>query len=76
MLSLETMPRLEAVSRHFFNVLVLVLVLRVAVLVLVSVLRVAVLVLVLASAVTVLLTTRGVLLRLTFYLFAELKFLL
>ena len=72
MLSLETMPRLEAVSRHFFYVLVL----RVAVLVLVSVLRVAVLVLVLASAVTVLLTTRGVLLRLTFYLFAELKFLL
>jgi hypothetical protein len=51
MLSLETVPRLEAASRQFFQVLVL------AVKALVLVLRVTVLVLVLAH--TVSLTSRG-----------------
>ena len=53
MLSLEAVPRLEAASRQFFQVLVLVLVLRVTVLVLVLVLRVTVSVLVLVLRVTV-----------------------
>jgi hypothetical protein len=57
MLSLETMPRLEAASRQFFQVLVLASVLAVKALVLI--LRVTVSVLVWVLAHTVLLTSRG-----------------
>jgi hypothetical protein len=57
MLSLETVPRVEAASRHFFEVLVLVSALKVLVLVLV--LRVTVSVLVLVLVHTVSLTSRG-----------------
>jgi len=56
-LSLEAVPRLEAASRQFFQVLVLVL--AVKALVLVLVLRVTVSVLVLVLAHIVLLTSRG-----------------